>query len=142
MRPQFRDRGYTILEMAISLTLLAVIFIATLSILPVAFRSFRKSEHRIAANCKAQDICEHCSSVGAADLPLGVWTPTTAPAQMTYLSNETLDDQVVLRPELEISAVAGPTSSLLRQLTVRIYWQEGTQEQLLVRYRRLANVRR
>lgn len=134
--------GYTILEMAISLTLLALIFIATLSILPGAFRSFRKSEHRLAANCKAQDICEHCSSVGASDLPVGKWTPANAPAQMTYLNNETLDDKVILRPELEIAQVSGPLSSQLRQLTVRIYWQEGTQDQVLVRYRRLANIRR
>ena len=130
------------MELVIAIALLGLIVVAVLAILPGAFRSQRQSEHRIAASSFAEELLNYCNSQSVVSFPLGDWTPATAAANFPFLRDRTLDDQVVLRPELKLENGSVDLSQYLRQITVSVSWNENNQTMRVVRYRRVTNLRR
>jgi prepilin-type N-terminal cleavage/methylation domain-containing protein len=134
--------GYSLIEMCVALALISVVFLATLSLLPGAYSSFKRSEHRMAANAVAQEIIDHCCSEGFSSLQPGSWDSTSAIPIAVYLADQTLEDQTVLKSQLLIEPGAGAVSDQLRLVTLTIRWNERESNQTLVRHRRIANLQR
>jgi prepilin-type N-terminal cleavage/methylation domain-containing protein len=93
MVKQHRNRGFSILEMLIALSISVVLLTATMMALRASFETYRRSAQRVSANVSGRLVIERAQMMirGGVDfLPLPVG-PTDAVLESDYLSIQAAD---------------------------------------------------
>lgn len=109
-----KKRGFSIIEVAISLTLLALVFSGMFAVFDRGFLATRKSRLRTIAYSLIREKLEEKSAVS-------VWPPTAEPMAAVSGFAGFEREVVVTTPYLGFNDLA--------QITVTVRWDNGTQSQ-------------
>ena len=130
-----RERGFTIVELMVALTILLIGILGVVSILAVTFRASAYSRHATEATVIAEQKLEELRG------------SITLPADGSYDDGGTIDsrgvlDSAALFTRTWVVSTVNPTdangnSVTLRQIEVTVAWNEnGTSNQVLLRTER------
>lgn len=135
-------RGISLLELTVTTSLLVVVFLVLINLLPSMVFAGAQARQRMAATSLAGEILDHCSAGPYERLQVGVWTPAAPGPFAGYLQDQTLEDQIVLRPQVTVTSVTGFDVEKLVQVTVVVRWQHRRRDLEQTRLRRIAAIRR
>jgi prepilin-type N-terminal cleavage/methylation domain-containing protein len=138
-------RGYTLVEVIISLSLVGLIIVFLLGLLPSTALMSREAEQQVAATHYAEEIVAHLDTHGFDDLAAAAaaGTPLT-PAAPGFLEGVLVDRQVAgratLTPTVTLSVMA-PNDHLL-QASVVIRWSSKRRNKSFTLKKRISSILR
>ncbi|HXE71439.1 MAG TPA: hypothetical protein VNO81_02165 [Candidatus Nitrosotenuis sp.] len=144
-----KKRGLSLLELVVTASLVTMIFVLMMNIFPSGMVAMRQADHRLAAQAKCRELLDFCQAGGFAPLATdGTYTPEEPGFLAGHLEPVVLDDQVVLRPTVTVSAAPPPAGQPpaprgnLALVTVKVEWRERGRLLQVVQELRVSRIRR
>lgn len=123
-------RGLTLVESIVSFFLITFVILSLLNLFPGAMMANRRSELRLLAQSRADQVLETARAGGFVNLKLGGAAPLEVVLEGTTFSSQ-----------LEVLEVPGHAPDSLKSLRVTVNWKAGGKPQQLVREVWMSNVR-
>lgn len=132
----------SLVETILAVSLIGLIILFLFGLLPSSAYMMRQAEQQMSATSYAEEIVAHLASSSFESLKngVGVLTPAAPGILGSRLSDRTLADSTVLRPQVELTAV-DPVDSLV-QAVVTISWTTGRRNPSFRMVRRFSSVLR
>lgn len=116
-------RGLSLVEVIVSLALLASVLIFVLNLFPTALATLHRVERNYDLDMRARNLLELYAAQPAADYPVG-------PLQML---KPLLVDELEVQPALQIWKYQDSDPSVLVKIRVTLHWKENGQVKSLTR---------
>jgi hypothetical protein len=135
-------RGASLVELVLTISLLAIVFLVILNLVPSVIFGGVEARHRLLAGQIAGEILDTCAAGPFSNLQIGTYSPSNPGRLAGYLNDVTSEDQVVFRPEVTVAAVSGLQPKHVKRVLAVVRWKERNKELHVARVRSISGVRR
>lgn len=129
-----RVRGFSLVELLLSVALLSLGILALLSLLTASQQASSKSEELTAAGAVAEAELQRAVRAAARDIPTGelarFWAADFPPGGVPFVQGDTRVGRTSLHYEVFATTVlnSSSTENRLKQIEVRVSWWGGERE--------------
>lgn len=134
-------RGISLVELVLSFSLLAMVFLVVLNLVPMVVFGELEARHRLLALNRAGELLDTCSAGPFSHLQPGTYD-AAAPGPMIGYLNDFTEDSITYRSILDVENVPGILPKHAKRVKVRVVWEERRKSLQVARVRTISAIRR